>query len=139
MKLIILILVNVILSSHSCNSECDRNLVDAISKNWTYDSQQKFYKTSLEFTKQVDSVYKDCIIGKDSAYISKLFGSNYTVQATEQPGLVRTYPITMQYIVFHPCDMSAPNARCFHLVFYLTAKCQVGKVSLQQESKSSYQ
>ena len=139
MKLIILILVNVILSSHSCNNECDKNLKDAISKNWTYDSQQKFYKTSLEFTKQIDSVYKGCIIGKDSAYISKLFGSDYTVQATEQPELIKTYPITMQYIVFHSCDMSAPNARCFHLVFYLTNESKVGKASLHQESKSSYQ
>ena len=139
MKLIILILGNIILSAHFCNSECDRNLKDALLKNWTYDSQQKFYKTSLEFAKQIDSVYKDCIIGKDSDYISRLFGSDYTVQATEQRGLVKIFPATIQYIVFHSCDMSAPNARCFHLVFYLTPKSKVGKISLRQEGKSTYQ
>lgn len=56
---------------------CVKNLKEDLEKNWHYDGAKNFYEGNNKFLEKLDTTYKDCIHGKDTAYIAKLFGEHY--------------------------------------------------------------
>ena len=58
---------------------CEINIKQELSKTWKYDDNKKAYFADSKFLSEIDSAYKDCLYGKDTAYISKLFGQHYSI------------------------------------------------------------
>ena len=62
---------------NSSKNSCELNLKQELIKHWSYDSDYKGYIFNEKFLLDLDSLYKDCLHGKDTSYISNLFGEHY--------------------------------------------------------------
>ena len=114
MKLIISILLALIGSkSIEGQNSCENKLKKELTKNWKYDSVKKRYFANHKFLNQLDSVYKDCLHGKDTTYISNLFGQHYLIRPVGKN-------FQMEYNMF-PCD----DPICGFFYFVLDEKYKV--------------
>jgi hypothetical protein len=81
---------------------CEKKLKKDLKKYWKYDSKKKIYFSDLDFLKSFDSLYKDCLLGKDTTYLKKLFGKTFNYGTTG--------PISAMDFYFEPC---AKGSTCF--------------------------
>lgn len=114
---------------NGCNTQrnlIERNLKEDVQKNWTYNNELKYNSTNRAFTNKLDSVYKDLLIGKDTSYISGMFGSHYIYEQPHEGWLVKQFPTGMRYNLSAPCSGTIRQSDCPYFFFYLDKKGKVG-------------
>lgn len=142
MKILFVLLLQIVLLELACTSQqniCKKNLKNTLAKEWTYDNKQRVYSTNISFLKGIDSTYKDCLIGKDTSFISKMFGTDYLVVETMQNGLRLEFPKKMKYTLYNPCDLTLPHTNCYFYVFYISNFGKVGKYGVESVGDSTYE
>lgn len=129
MKITIQLISILILSGcHTQRNLTEMNLKEEVQKNWAYNNEQKFYKASYAFTDRLDSAYQDFLIGKDTSYISKMFGSHYSYEQTYEGWLVKQFPNGMRYNLSLPSGNELGQSNCPYFFFYIDKRGRVGKV-----------
>ena len=84
-RLIYLFLFSFVFSSCESQSrisdnKCEKHLHNEIIKNWVYHSEGNYYVADKKFLNDLDSGVYSCIFGKDTSYVSNLFGKYYSIQ-----------------------------------------------------------
>ena len=75
MKLVAILIVVFFIGCKTC----EKNIRHELTNKWNYDSSKKEYVSDMKFLTQLDSTYKECLYTKDTTYISKLFGTHYSL------------------------------------------------------------
>lgn len=100
-------------------SSCTESLKKDLVENWKYDSIKDSYWGNPNFFTKLDTNYRSCLYGRDTAYISKLFGKHYSYTKITGGGGVMEYknftnnpsePGAVFYFQFDPklhCNMIA--------------------------------
>lgn len=99
----------------SAMNTCENKLKSELQTKWKYDSEKKRYFGDLKFLSQLDSSYHECLIGKDTSYISKLFGQHYSIRSSG-----KSYRMDFPMI---PCD----DMKCGSFFFQLNQDYKVEK------------
>ena len=125
----LLIVFGILLIAFSCSSQskmlnrkCEKQLIKEIEKNWYYNSNGDYYDVDKKFLNDLDSGYFNCIYGKDTAYISKLFGEhNETTIYVSVEARKDSLFLAIQYNL-NPCPNTARSAHCEYYHFYYDKK-----------------
>ena len=81
----------------SCSNPCIKNLKQDLAKNWKYDSDKRAYIVNHKFLNELDTNYRACLYGKDTTYITKLFGPYYRIDKGGNGMIMLKYGIKSDY------------------------------------------
>lgn len=91
---------------------CEEKLKEGVNENWKYDSNQQKYISNSKFLAGFDSLYKNCLYGKDTSYIGKVLGTHYTIR-----------PRGKEFILQFPTNLCSAES-CGLFYFTLNEKYQ---------------
>ncbi|MCX6290369.1 MAG: hypothetical protein NT126_01240 [Bacteroidetes bacterium] len=126
MKFILCLIISSV--SISCTGQkkvaknkCDERLVRSVGDNWKYNSSEDYYNVNKSFIKDLNSVYRDCINGKDSTFILKVFGNKtksreklFWVNPISKDTLISS----IKYAISKPCGSSSVlNCEYYEFLF----------------------
>lgn len=96
-------------TTSNCSINFKKEAAD--SSNWYYNFFENHYFANVDFLNRIYNNYNTCLVGKDSTFISSIFGLNY--QFTDS---------TMIYPLSKHCSGSGINYHCINMYFILDSK-----------------
>lgn len=100
----------------NCKTNLEKETSD--STNWYYDSVKNHYISNFTFLKHIKDSYKNCLIGKDTIFVSNIFGKNYQFSDS-----------TMIFPLSKPCTGSGKDYHCTTLDFIIDSNGLVKQFS----------
>ena len=122
---IVMCIVNCCKPPQQSEKPCKGKLINDLQLNWQYNSSEQHYTSNNSFMKRLDSLYKSCLLGKDTSFISKTFGCHYSISKKTIKDL---WFNTMEYRLSKPCAGSGNEFHCEFLYFYFDNKHTIIKV-----------
>jgi hypothetical protein len=127
------------ISEKDTKNNCEQRLLNAIGTFWKYDEVSNSVKTEVYFLTELDSEKFNCIIGRDTGYIIKMFGRGYNI-TYELPPRIRNkdgFKLAIEYPLYKPCPTSISGS-CEVFQFYFDSNGIVRKYGRMMHSLSVY-
>ena len=93
-------------------------LQKSLTQAWSFNLDSGYYLAKTSNVKKIDSLYGGWIATKDTGFVSRMFGKNYTISPDINWMAVDKYPSVMKYYLSPPTNDTIINATCKILIFY---------------------
>lgn len=104
---ILLIMFASCSASDKLAGNCEQRLDSSISSSWRYDSSSNAIKADKSFLRDLDSGKFNCLLGHDTNYIIKKFGTGYEITYDVSPKAMNVDHLksAVSYILYPRCSL----------------------------------
>ncbi len=126
-NLILVFLITILLCCQTTNSkqinlkQCDSIDLE-IKSNWKYSEELKHFITSKSFIKNLNSKFRDCLIGLSQKKIINYFGKPSVSREFKK----ERFKYSIEYLISPPClNENTPKVDCLKFEFYFDSNFNV--------------
>ncbi len=112
------------------NSPYCSQVLDSIQKTWKFDDTLGYYTANYKWLVELNNRGNEtttCFIGKDTAYITKIFGRKYEFRNSR-----KYFPFVIIYPLSKPCSGHGKDYHCSSLQFFFDSSQVVKRIIFEE-------